>query len=71
MHTNGIHTGGPDQIPWSGITYTKGKPGDYGDNVSDALTTISQGIVDMLEEVVDSTKIIQEKEITDPSYADL
>jgi len=37
----------------------------------DALTTISQGIVEMLEEVVDSTKIIQENEITDPSYTDL
>jgi len=45
INTNGIHTGGPDQIPWSGITvtYTKGKPGDYGGNVSDTLTTISQG----------------------------
>ena len=66
----GINTGGPDQIPWSAITatYTKGKPVDYGGNVWDVVTTISQGIVEMLEEVVNSTKIIQENEI--PSYAD-
>jgi hypothetical protein len=65
--------GGPDKIPWSGITvtYTKGKPVDYGGDVWDTLTTISQGIVEMLEEVVNSSKIIQENEIIDPPYADL
>lgn len=70
MHQNGIHTGGNGQVIWSGITvtYTKGKTVDYGGDVWDALIPISQGIVDMLKEVVNSPKIIQENEIVDPSY---
>lgn len=73
MHTNGVHTGGPGQLHWSGITvtYTKGEPVDYGGNVWPALIQIAQGIVDMLKEVVNSPKIIQENQIIDPSYADL
>jgi hypothetical protein len=71
MHTNGIHTRGNDQVTWSGITvtYTKGKPVDYGADVWDALTQISQGIVDMLREILISSKVMQEQEIIDPSYA--
>ena len=62
-----------DQISWCGITvtFTKGKPVDYGDEVWEVLTQISQGIVDMLREVISSSKVIQEQEIIDPSYADL
>jgi hypothetical protein len=72
MHTNGVHTDRHDQISWSGImvTYTKGKPVDYGGDAWSALIQIAQGVVDMLKNVVNSTKIIQENEIIDPSYAD-
>ena len=73
MHQNGIHSGKDDSVPWPGrtITFTKGKPVDYGDGPWDVLPSISQGIVDMLKQVVNSSNIIQEPAIIDPSYAHL
>jgi hypothetical protein len=70
MHQNGIHDGGYDQITWRKITitFTKGKPVDYGGEVWEVLASLSQGIIDMLKAVVNSPKIIQENKIMDPSY---
>src|SRR5688572_16805278 len=71
MHQNGRHIGNDDKVDWNKIivTFTKGKPIDYGDGPWEVLPTISQGVVDMLKQVVNSPKIIQEPEIIDPSYA--
>ena len=73
MHQNGIHDGGYRKLEWYGksITFTKGKSIDYGGEVWRVLPSLSQGVVDMLKLVVNSAKVIQEPEITDPSYADL
>jgi hypothetical protein len=65
-----------DLLPWDkpycfGITFTKGKPVDYAGEPWEVIPSISQGIVDMLKQVVDSSKIIQEPAIIDPSYAHL
>jgi hypothetical protein len=71
MHQNGIHDGGYDQVTWRNtitITFTKGKPVDYGGEVWEVLPRLSQGIVDMLKAVVNSNKILQENQIIDPSY---
>ena len=69
MHQNGIHNGGDDQKDWRSkkITFTKGKPVDYGSEVWEVLPS-SQGIVDMLKAVVNSNVILQENQIIDPSY---
>jgi hypothetical protein len=71
MHQNGIHDGGYDKKTWRKtitITFTKGKPVDYGGEVWEVLPALSSGIVDMLKAVVNSPKIIQENQIIDPSY---
>lgn len=73
MHQNGVHTDKDDQISWreKTITFTKGKSVDYGGEPWEVIPSISQGIVDMLKQVVNSSKIIQEPAIIDPSYAHL
>jgi hypothetical protein len=70
-HQNGIHDRGDDQVIWRNtitITFTKGKPVDYGGEVWEVLPSLLQGIVDMLKDVVNSNKILQENQIIDPSY---
>jgi hypothetical protein len=71
MHQNGIHISKDDTVSWRGITitFTNGKPINYGREPWEVLPSISQGIVDMLKQVVNSPKIIQESAIIDPSYA--
>jgi hypothetical protein len=73
MHQNGIYDGSDKTLHWRGktITFTKGKRIDYGGEVWEVLPSISQGVVDMLNQVVNSSKIIQEPKIIDPSYVDL
>jgi hypothetical protein len=73
MHQNGIYDGGYKELHWRGktITFRKGKRIDYGGEVWEVLPSISQGIVDMLRQIVNSNKIIQEPMIIDPSYVDL
>ncbi len=73
MHQNGIYDGKDDEIEWSGntIRFQKGKTVDFGGEVWEVLPSISQGVVNMLKNIVNSSKIIQESEIIDPSYADL
>lgn len=73
MHQNGIHDGKDQKLDWDRktITFTKGKRIDFGGEVWEVLPSISQGVVDMLRQVVNSSNIIQESEIIDPSYADL
>lgn len=70
MHQNGIHDAGDDEKDWRGkkIKFTKGKPVDYGGEVWEVLPSLSQGIVDILKAVINSTKILQENQIIDPSY---
>ncbi|MGB8936792.1 MAG: hypothetical protein WCC17_17005 [Candidatus Nitrosopolaris sp.] len=71
MHQNGIHDSGYDKITWRKtitVTFTKGKPVDYGGEVWEVLPSLSQGIVDMLKAVVNSDKILHEIQIIDPSY---
>jgi hypothetical protein len=73
MHQNGIHRDINDQVTWHEITitFTNGKPIDYGGEPWEVLPSISQGIVDMLKLIVNSPRIIQDSAIIDPSYAHL
>jgi hypothetical protein len=73
MHQNGIHHGNDKKLDCGTktITFTKGKSIDYGGKVWEILPSVSQGVVDMPKLVVKSGKIIQEREIIDPSYANL
>jgi hypothetical protein len=73
MHQNGFYNGSYKKLDWGKktVTFMKGKRIDYGGEVWEVLPSISQGIVDMLRQVVNSNKIIQEPMIIDPSYVDL
>ena len=73
MHQNGIYDSGNKKLEWNKktITFTKGKRVDYGGEVWEVLPSLSQGVVDMLKQVVNSNQIIQVPKIIDPSYADL
>jgi hypothetical protein len=71
MHQNGIYEGKDEEIEWYGktIRFRRGKSVDFGGEVWEGLPSISQGIVNMLKNIVNSGKIIQEPKIIDPSYA--
>ena len=70
-HTNGIHED-DDEITWNGMTiiFKKGSHIDYGGrSLWDVVLRLSDGVLDILKRVVNSSKIIQEAEILDASYA--
>jgi hypothetical protein len=73
MHQNGIYDGKDEEVEWSGktIRFQKGKSVDFGGEVWEVLPSISQGVVNMLKNIVNSRKIVQESSIIDPSYAHL
>jgi hypothetical protein len=71
-HTNGIHEGDDDEITWNGMTFIfkRGLHIDYGGRCLWEVTLrLSDGVLDILKQVVNSSKVIQEAEILDASYA--
>lgn len=71
-HNNGIHVNDDCEVTWNGMTiiFRRGEHIDYGgQNLWNVVLKLSDGILDVLKQVVNSSRIIQESEITDASYA--
>jgi hypothetical protein len=73
-HTNGKHVDDDDKVTWNGMTiiFRKGKRIDYGGrDLWGVVLSLTEGIADLLQQIVNSNQIIQASEIIDPSYEDL
>jgi hypothetical protein len=74
IHNNGIHVDSDDKVTWNGMTviFKKGEHIDYGGrDLWNVVLALSDGILDVLKQVVNSNKIMKEPRIIDASYADL
>jgi hypothetical protein len=63
-HNNGMHVDDDDKVTWNEMTIDYG-----GQKLWNVVLKLTDGILDVLKQVVNSNKIIQEPEIVDASYA--
>ena len=73
-HNNGIHVDSDDKVTWNEMTviFKRGEHIDYGGrDLWSIVLALSDGILDVLKQVVNSNKIMKELGIIDASYADL